>query len=136
MKYNTQKFLTEKVESGRVGSFSEVLAAVKEQIDFDTFREDTAQAEEISLIIAEMLCLPDGLEVGMGGDKIPIEIVKNIYSRLRYEHVSAVIDAFSKIKYEIKYEKAYLRKALYNSVFECESDIRNQVASDFAGCGK
>ena len=136
MKYNTQNFLTEKVESGRVGSFYEVLAAVKKQIDFDTFREDTAQAKEICLIIAEILCLPDGTEVGMGGERIPIEIVKNIYSRLRYEHVEAVIDAFSTIKYEIKYEKAYLRKALYNSVFEYESDIRNQVASDFAGYGK
>lgn len=132
MKYNTQNFLTEKVESGRVGSFSEVLAAVKEQIDFDAFREDTAQAEEICLIIAEILCLPDGIEVGMGGDKIPIEIVKSIYSRLRYEHVFAVIDAFAKIKYEIKYEKAYLRKSLYNSVFECESDIKNQVEANFA----
>ena len=132
MEYNTQQSLTEKVESGRVRSFPEVLAKVKKQISLDSFREDTAQAEEICLIIAELLCLPDGIEVGMGGDKIPIEIVKNIYSRLRYEHVSAVIDAFSKIKYEIKYEKAYLRKSLYNSVFECESDIKNQVEANFA----
>lgn len=132
MEYNTQQSLTEKVESGRVRSFPEVLAKVKKQISLDSFREDRAQAEEICLIIAEMLCLPDGIEVGMSGDKIPIEIVKNIYSRLRYEHVSAVIDAFSKIKYEIRYEKAYLRKSLYNSVFECESDIKNQVEANFA----
>lgn len=132
MEYTHKKSLTEKVESGRVGSFSEILAKVKKQISLDAFREDTAQAEEICLIIAEILCLPDGTEVGMGRERIPIGIVKSIYSRLRYEHVEAVIDAFNRIKHEIRYEKAYLRKALYNSVFECKSDILNQVAADFA----
>ena len=120
------------VKSSQVGSYAEVLRRVKEQIEFDCIPEsDKPQAEEICLIVAEALKLPPSIEMQIGGVKLPAEMVQEIYSRLRCEHVELVISNFGKANYTIHHKKTYLRTALYNSVFEFESHYANQVNADF-----
>ena len=119
-------------QSSQVGSYSEVLQRVKEQIDFACISEsDKPQAEEICLIIAEVLKFPPSIEMQIGGVKLPAEMVQEIYSLLRCEHIELVISNFAKADYVIHHKKTYLRTALYNSVFEFESHYANQVNVDF-----
>jgi hypothetical protein len=128
-------FILEKLMSGhsQVGSLSAALEKVKLQTDFSfVSQEERQQFEEICLIIAEVFCLPDSFTVSIGKEKIPISLVREIYSRLSKEHIETVLNNFKKAKYEIRHKKTYFRTALYNVVFEFESHYENQVAKDSA----
>lgn len=114
-------------------TFGEGLACVKDQIAVENFPASyRSQAEEIALIIAEVNSLPAACEIQIAGNKLPAEIVRDIYSMLDYDHVFDVITRYKQARYEIKHVKTYLRTALYNSVFEFESRLDNKVRSDMA----
>ncbi len=116
-----------------VADFETLLAETKEQIEIDCFDErDREQAEEIALIIAEIMRFPGSLCVRIAGDNLPAEMVAAVYRRLAHENVAEVICRYSEATYEIKHTKSYLRTALYNSVFEMKSRIDNEVRKDAA----
>ena len=118
-------------EIKRAMSFSTLLETVKAQIDFDCFdQEDAQQAEEIAMIIAEVLKLPDTATVRIAGNALTAEWVAEIYNRLCHEHVLHVIENYEKATYEIKHTKTYLRTALYNAVFELTGRVNNHVFAD------
>lgn len=118
-------------EVKRAMSFSVLLETVKVQTDYDCFDEaDAQQAEEIAMIIAEVLKLPDTATVRIGGSALPAEWVAEIYDRICHEHVLHVIENYEKVTYEIKHTKTYLRTALYNAVFELTSRTSNRIFTD------
>lgn len=118
-------------KSGRVKTLQEYLSEIKEQVCFSEFEgtDDEARAEELCLIIAEVMMLPDNTPDVIKIKKQPIKAaaVKFYYARLDYSDICHVIEHFSKINYQITDIKAYLRKALYNSVFEAEHYLANEV---------
>lgn len=115
----------------RVGSFAEALRGVKARACLYAFRkEDRQQALELCYIIAEAERLPDGTPMQIGGDKLPAELVREVYGLLQHEHLEMVIENFKKEQRELRYKKSYLRTALYNAVFELESHYINQVNVD------
>lgn len=117
--------------------FAALLEEIKEQIEFDCFdRADIGQAEEIALIIAEVLKLPDTVTVRIAGNDLPAGMVAEIYERIEHEHVLHVIENYGKATYEIKHTKTYLRTALYNAVFEMTSRIDNRVYTDMPWLAK
>lgn len=108
-------------------SFTEVLNSVLEGAEFDCFElKDREFALEICRIIAEVFILPENTSILMGGNSYPIHTVQDVYEQLTYEHIARVIDNFKEINYPIKKKKAYIRTALYNSVFEYETGIENE----------
>lgn len=114
-----------------VGFFAETLAAVREQIEVGSMPpQDKALASEIALIITELIHLSPESDVSIGRDKLSASLVTEIYKRLNGDHVRAVIHRFRKANYKITHTKAYLRTALYNSVFELEAQTENEVAVD------
>ena len=114
----------------RSSSLSEVCESVKCQIEADCFyKADEPLVNEIALIIAEVYCLPDNLQIRIAGNDLPVCLVSDVYRRLTGEHVETVIDNFRRADYEIKYKKTYLRTALYNSVFEAAAKAENTVRS-------
>ena len=114
--------------SHRVGSFTEALQRVKQRVSLYAFpKGDMPQAIELCLIIAEVEILPDGIEMQIGGDKLPVEMVREVYNMLQYEHLEMVIDHFKQERRALKYKKSYLRTAIYNSMFELESNYINEV---------
>lgn len=118
----------------RVGSFLETLSAVENRVGFVNFRrEDRAQAKELCLIIAEIERLPDRYDVQIAGEKLPAEMVREIFRMVEHEHIEMVIDNFKKERREIAFKKSYFRTAIYNSVFELESHYINQVNADWSG---
>jgi hypothetical protein len=111
-------------------SFTEVLDKVKVQIDIDCFADRDAQfADEISYIIAEVMKLDPECDIRIEGAARTAGMVQEVYSKIEHEHVQQVIDTFRAITHEIKNKKAYLRTALYNSVFELEASGINLYKS-------
>lgn len=109
----------------------EVMDLIKAQIELDTFSPtDKDFAQEIALIIAEVMRLPETALIRIDGNGLPAGMVQEVYAMLEREHVEGVILAYRRAKYEIRRRKTYLRTALYNSVFETESRIENEFASE------
>ena len=113
-------------QSHRRVSLAENFEKVKNQIAIDCFdREDTGMVWEIALIMAEVMTLPEDFTISIGGEKLPVELVREVYRNLENEHIKFVIEKFKGIDREIKHRKSYLRTALYNAPFETESDAVN-----------
>lgn len=109
----------------------EVMELIKDQIELDTFSStDKDFAKEIALIIAEVMRLPETALIRIDGNGLHAGMVQEVYAMLEREHVEGVILAYRRAKYEIRRRKTYLRTALYNSVFETESRIENEFASE------
>lgn len=117
----------------RKRSFTEYLRVVENKIEIESFGEDFAQAREIAMIIAEIFRLPEFETVRIGGNNLPAELVAEVYGYIEHEHVAEVIRRYREAKYEIKHTKTYLRTALYNSVFELNARIDNEVRKDMYG---
>ena len=115
-------------QSRRVGSLRETLAEVYSQIDVQYFNGlDEGLVKEIALIIAEIYKLPPTWEVQIDGQKLPAEMVADVYRELTCSHVECVIRGFRGASYKITYKKSYLRTALYNEVFQNDARITNDL---------
>lgn len=117
----------------QVGSiFGEALTRVRSQIESGNLPlADRAIGEEVAMIIAEVYILPDTYDVRIAGGKLPAGTVKEIFEKIDAARVAEVIRRYRAIRYEIKHTKTYLRTALYNSVFEFESRLENEVRSEW-----
>lgn len=115
----------------QVGDLFQILQNVKEQVEYDCLTPDNQPAaNEICLIIAEVYKLPPQAEIKIESKPYSAEMVQSVYSMLTNEHITLVIDNFSRICYEVKHKKSYLRTALYNSVFELNTHWENRVHAD------
>lgn len=124
-------FETQSQRQSQVGFFPVMLEEAKKQIELKYFDSIDADAgEEIAMIIAEVYCLRNGSDISIGGEKVPVDLVAEVYRKLTKEHVEYVLDNFRQASYQIKHVKSYLRTALYNSVFEITSHYANTVSKD------
>ncbi len=122
---------SDKSQSSHVGSFLSVLGEVRAQVEADYISPALhSGADELCLIIAEVYRLPRDTEIKIDGMKLSAGDVQEIYSLLTCEHIKLVLENFSRICYEVRFKKTYLRTALYNSVFELEAHWKNQVNTD------
>ena len=118
-------------ESSHVGSFGSLMTMIRQQIEAGAFRrEDQYQVEEIVRILAEMFVLPADVTVSIGGIKMPVAFVREIYGILEHDHVELVLQQYKKQTHAIRCPKSYLRTALYNAAFELESRVTNDVQQD------
>ena len=126
MKIKEEYFVVSSIQSP-VESFNKNLNTVKEQVEFECFTpEQQGFAEEICFIITEINNLSPSARVKIGGENYSADMVQEVYHRLTHEHILLVMDNFSRIRYEIKHKKTYLRTSLYNSVFELNAHWENQ----------
>lgn len=120
-------------------SLRRVTDDIKVQIDYECFGRTLKsgaiyidqQVDEICLIIAEVMVLPAENKIKINSEVVWVGVVQEIYGKLTYEHVQLVLEKFKEVTDEIRNKKAYLRTALYNSVFEYDSHYVNQVSHDF-----
>ena len=114
-------------------SIRDMLDKVKAQVEFDTFGyRDKILAEELCSIIAEIYWLSERTNgsICVEGVQIPYVLVKEIYESLGAAHMEYVIDYYRGATHTIRNAKAYLRVALYNSVFKLELTRENEFRSD------
>jgi hypothetical protein len=135
--------------SVRPSIFTE-LARVKAQVEFECFGKWEKKAngeyrtdrngervvvtdpifEEVCLIIAEVNLINPDSPIKVSGSEMSAFIVQEVYGRLTNDHIKAVIHNFQQIFTPIYNKKAYLRTALYNSVFENSIGVANDLAQD------
>ncbi len=113
-------------------SFYEILDAVKVNTEIETFGiNDSEFAEEIARIITEVLTLDSRGTSYVGGETISTLCLQELFLTLTHDHIQYVIRKYRQITYPIKKKKSYLRTALYNSLFEMESDMENEIKVTF-----
>ena len=125
------KSQSSQVEHLRSLTFDELLSEVLEMIEF--FAVEDCEKNEVrclAMMIAEVIKLPPDAAVKIAGSNIPAEMVSEIYMQIRNEHIQHVIGNYHQATYYIKHTKTYLRTALYNSVFEIDLRIENQIRTD------
>lgn len=96
--------------------FDTCLEELKEQIDYPllamSYMDDTPDC--ILELICDVLCSTSpGIKIG--GETIPTAKVQSRFRRLKFEHVSYILDSLEKTTTEIKNIRAYLLTALYNA---------------------
>ena len=108
--------------------FKDEIGAVAKQLELYAVREmDKAFAYELCAIIAEVNLMRYDFRVKIGGEVLEAGLVKEVFACLTHDHLERVIDSFNTCVSEIRNKKAYLRTALYNSVFELEAGTINDV---------
>lgn len=85
---------------------------------------------ELCYIMAEVYMTDAKSKIAVGGEALDAYLVKEVFEELRYPHLEMVTDNFEGETKYIKNKRAYLRTALYNSVFELEAHYTNLVRAD------
>ncbi len=113
-------------------SFWDCLQAVKEQIGYEEIGTDPMYQE-----ICKIKMLNPAGEMKIDGEMKPVALVQEIFAQLTFDHVEMVAENFGRVRGRIMSTKAYMRTALYNSMFELEAHYTNLVQHDMAeGAGK
>lgn len=108
--------------------FKDEIRAVAKQLELYAVRDtDKALGLELCAIIAEVNLMRPEFRVKIGGEVLEAGLVKEVFACLTHDHLERVMDSFNTCVSEIRNKKAYLRTALYNSVFELEAGTINDV---------
>lgn len=111
-------------------SFDEAYERIRVQIEMECFPVNMiVQATEVAGIIAQVYTLPKNGVIKVAGFARRVSDVQSVFDKLQNEHVVYVIDAFNKIKKDVRFKTAYIRSALFNAVFELTSAENNRYAA-------
>lgn len=115
-------------------NYEACLEELKAQVDYPllsiSYMDNTP--EGILELICDVLC-STAPGVKIGGETIPIEKVRTRFRKLRFEHISYVIDSLDKTSSDIKNIRAYLLTALYNAPLTIDPYYSAAIRHDFAG---
>lgn len=117
-------------------SFRDAIEAAEKQIELDAIDRYREEAKEICFIIAEVYLMNPDYRIKVSGEMLDGYLVQQVFRELTCEHVRLVLDNFHNVTYLVMNKKAYLRAALYNSVFELNAHYSNLVNRDMATGGK
>jgi len=111
-------------------SIREMLQQVMCQVEYHCFADLRFNRidpffKELCLVIAEVLVLDPASFIKINGSNIFVRLVQEVYSQLHNDHVRLVFNNFHNVSNHVYNKKAYLRTALYNAVFELESNSLN-----------
>lgn len=87
---------------------------------------DKEQIDEIVDLIVETLCSQRKIMM-IAGDELPMELVKERFERLEYQHIDYVMDSIRKTTTEVRNIKRYLLTALFNA----PATISSYYTADF-----
>ena len=115
-------------------SFSDTLNLVMQQVEYHSFADLRFRCidplfKELCFIISEVFLLNPESVIKVNGASLPLSLVQEVFSQLRNEHVRLVFSNFKEVSNQVYNKKAYLRTALYNSVFEIEAHFANASES-------
>ncbi len=111
--------------------FKEAIRIAEKQVEAHTFGSSYRdEVRTLCRVMAEVYMMPSDREVRIDGEMLSVAMVKDVYKELNSMHVQEVLISLSEVQSKIKNIKAYLRTALYNSVFELEVKYYNEGALD------
>lgn len=79
-----------------------------------TYPYDRELIDEIVELMVDVIC-SSAKKIRVGGDDKPSQVVKSVFSKLNYEHVTYVIDGLNENTTKIRNMRQYLIAALYNA---------------------
>ena len=111
-------------------SIFDMIEQVMRQVEYHCFADLRLNRidpfyKELCFVIAEVLTLDPVSFVKINGSNMYAHLVQEVYSLLRNDHVRLVFKNFHNVPTRVYNKKAYLRTALYNAVFEIESNSVN-----------
>ena len=107
---------------------------VMEQIGYKAFSEaDISQVDEIVMLIADVLNMPDDTSIRIAKIEKPTLIVKSRFRKLNYFHIEYVLRCLDKNTTKIANIKKYLLTALYNAPSTIETFYKAEVNHDMFG---
>ena len=128
--------LVQRTENSASGGMSiiETLKKVMHQVEYHCFTDLRRNRidpfyTELCLLIAEVLVLKPDSTLKINGELLFAHVVQEVYLQLHNDHVRLVFQNFHNVSTRIYNKKAYLRTALYNVVFELESNYINEYNS-------
>lgn len=112
-------------------SFREAFRRAARQVELncsDIGEKDALR--ELCYIIAEVYIIDPDSKVKISDEILDAYLVQEIFGELTLEHLRLVHDNFHDQTDLVKNKRAYLRTALYNSVFEINAHYTNLVKHD------
>ncbi len=101
---------------------------MRQRVNIQNFeRWERNRVDELCLIIAEVLKMPADYSIKINGTLLPVSLVQEIFWMIDERHIGTVMEHFDKIEYRVNNKRAYLKTALYNSVFELEHNYDNEA---------
>ena len=118
-------------------SFREAFRRAAEQVELHCCEPiETEPFRELCYIIAEVYMLDPYSRIKIADETLDAYLVQDIFKELELDHLRLVYHNFRKQTKLIRNKRAYLRTALYNSVFEFEAHYTNLVAHDLSNGAK
>ena len=120
-------------------SFREAISRAERQVGYREmlqrsdklgYQFDMEIVHELCAIMAEVYMMSPDKQIRISGEWLEVELVQSVFEELTGEHLTKVVENFSRQEFEIKNKKAYLRTMLYNSVFSLCADYRNDTQAD------
>ena len=87
--------------------------------------------ENMYRVIVDTVCsrIPDDRTVSIGKEQKPFRIVKNVFLKLRYEHLELAMMNMDKSRKPVTDMKQYLKTVLYNSYLTIDTQISQDLKS-------
>lgn len=116
-------------------SFREAFRRAADQVGLREYAEDGEEEylRELCYIIAEVYLMDPNGAVRIGKEELGAYLVQEVFAELTVDHLRLVWTSFCEQTVLIRNKRAYLRTALYNSVFEFSASYANKVSHDMKG---
>ena len=117
-------------------SFREAFRRAAEQVELHCCEPtETEPFRELCYIIAEVYMLDPYSRIKIADETFDADLVQDIFGELELDHLRLVYHNFRDQTKLIRNKRAYLRTALYNSVFELTAHYTNLASHNLAGDG-
>ena len=114
----------------------EYISLIKKNIGYpemcDTLGSVEGQIyENMYRVIVDTVCsrISDDSYVSIGKEQKPLRIVKNVFLKLRYEHLELAMMNMDKSRKPVTDMKQYLKTVLYNSYLTIDTQISQDLKS-------
>lgn len=134
--YNNSIYPIHPSESDEIDCYMEV---IKENIEYDYYKKygnigECELVEELYQLICDVVCVKRA-HITIGGDKIPYELVKSKFLKIRQSHIVYVLESMKKVSSPIRNIRAYLLTALYYAPSTMHYYYQQEVQKDMYGNG-
>ena len=112
---------------------------IKENIEYDFYKKHGSVGEielvdELYQLICDVVCVKREY-VMIGGNKIPYELAKSKFLKIRQAHIEYVLDSMKKVSSPIHNIRAYLLTTLYYAPSTMNYYYQQEVQKDMCGNG-
>ena len=112
---------------------------IKENIEYDFYKRhgnvgECELVDELYQLICDVVCVKRKF-ITIGGDKIPYELVKSKFLKIKQPHIEYVLESMKKVSSQIHNIRAYLLTTLYYAPSTMNYYYQQEVQKDMYGNG-